>query len=355
MRKLVTIQRVNSLTPIPDADRIELAQVLNWNVVVQKGLYTEGDLVAYHEIDSALPNTIPSYQELIAKSSRQYEGQTVHVLKTMKLRGVYSQGFCIPFDKLFTVDGNCVTAIHSGQSITTEDLIGTDVSELLGVIKYEKPIPASLAGLVKGNFPSEIPKTDEERVQNIDSSTIIGINTPYEVSIKLDGSSMTTGLRLDGEFIVCSRNLQLKLEQEGNSFVDVAKQYDLERKMTEFGMNGIIIQGELMGPGIQGNQEKLKAPDFFVYKMYDINTGAYLDAESRYNICSKLGLKHVPILNSVATLPELGLNSIEDILEFADGESMTKGVKREGLVFKAIDGSMSFKAISNKWLMKNQD
>jgi ATP-dependent RNA circularization protein (DNA/RNA ligase family) len=110
-----------------------------------------------------------------------------------------------------------------------------------------------------------------------------------------------------------------------------------------------------MGPGIQGNQEKLKAPDFFVYKMYDINTGAYLDAESRYNICSKLGLKHVPILNSVATLPELGLNSIEDILEVADGESMTKGVKREGLVFKAIDGSMSFKAISNKWLLKNQD
>jgi RNA ligase (TIGR02306 family) len=354
MRKLVTIQRVEALKPIEGADRIELAQVLNWNVVVQKGLYNTGDLVVYHEIDSALPD-IAVYSDLINKSSRTYEGNKVHVLRTMKLRGVYSQGFCVPFDEMFIVDGNTITAIHNNETITIDNVIGTDVSSLLGVVKYEPPIPASLAGQVKGNFPSGVPKTDEERIQNIDPATILGLDTRYEVTIKLDGTSMTTGLMLDGEFVVCSRNLQLKLDQDGNTLVDVANQYDLKNKMTDLNMTGVILQGELIGPGIQGNQEKLNAPDFFVYKVYDINTGSYLEASKRYDVCSKLGVKHVPIVYTNVSLPEIGLNTIEDILEFADGDSLTKDVKREGLVFKVIDGSMSFKVISNKWLMKNQD
>lgn len=234
---------------------------------------------------------------------------------------------------------------------------GRDLTEILGVVKYEKPLPANLAGMARGNFPSFVPKTDEERIQNC-FGTLKNkwINHHWEVTMKLDGSSFTCYYRTHpdvdgGQFGVCSRNLDLQ-ESEGNAFWQAARFYDLEAKMCKLGRS-IAIQGELMGPGIQGNKENLTSLELFVFNVYDIDRGSYLSADDRYEIVDRLGLSHVPIERiSMKFEPEI---TKEEILGLADGPSLNAKF-REGLVFKSrTDPSISFKVISNRWLLKNDE
>lgn len=375
MRKLVTIQKIEDIQPIDGADMIEKIKVLGWWVVAQKSIgYQVGDLVVYHEIDSFLPTGVGAYEFLIAKSSRQYNETVGHVLRTISLRGQISQGFCVPFYELFQLvfskddssfkikpkglPNSLTIKRDSDIDFSYEELIGLEVTDLLGVVKYEKPVPASISGEIKGNFPSWCPKTDEERVQNLVDEVMRAYlnNTRFEVTIKLDGTSCSIG-KDDVENIVCSRNWSLKTEQEGNTLVDTAKTiYALDEyvNLPAFTM----LQGELMGEGIQSNQEKIKGHKFFIYKIYDGLNGKFLEPLEAQNIAKKLGLLYVPVLFESVTLKELGFteeNLISDILAFADGESYNPKAKREGVVFKSSDGKFSFKAISNKWLLKNQD
>lgn len=370
MRKLVTIQKIEDVQPIEGADAIEKIKVLGWWVVAQKSIgYKVGDLVVYHEIDSFLPEGIPAYQFLVDKSSRLYNQRKGHVVRSIKLRGQISQGFCVPLEELFKVTHltgtNFVAATPKNNLEAVvdwvEDLVGLEVTELLGVEKYEPPIPASLAGLIKGNFPSSWKKTDQERVQNLESEVLEAYDSDmkFEVTIKLDGSSMSFGMS-EGDIHVCSRNLSLKLEQEGNTYVDTFKSLNMEDKLDFMYCNEshFVFQGELMGEGIQKNQEKLKGHHFFLYDVYDIQAGNYVSSSLRRRIAETYGLKHVPVLHESTTLRDLGFKRetlIDDILKFAEGDSLTKGIKREGVVFKSVDGSFSFKAISNAWLLKNQD
>ena len=170
--------------------------------------------------------------------------------------------------------------------------------------------------------------------------------------MKLDGSSASYGLSPLGEYTVCSRNLSLITDQEGNTFVDTGRKYNLEEKLLEYG-RPLMISGELMGPGIQKNQEQLKDHQLFVFDVFDPTTGNYLSAEERYKVTAMLGLTHVPVLYESVTLTELGIDSLEKLLSFAEGPSMF-AKQREGVVFKSVDGSFPFKAISNKWLLKNE-
>jgi len=146
MRKLATIRKIDDLQPIEGADRIELAIVDGWKVVVTKGLNI-GDKIAYCEIDSFLP--IKPEFEFLRKSSykKLIDGTEGFRLRTVKLKGQISQGLCIPLNELPQLANN---------------QIGDDVSEILGITKYDPPIPASLSGLAKGNFPTFLKKTDEE-------------------------------------------------------------------------------------------------------------------------------------------------------------------------------------------------
>lgn len=231
---------------------------------------------------------------------------------------------------------------------------GTDLTEILGIQKWEPPIPAQLSGKMKGNFPSWARKTDQERCQNIWTETQkhIEAGTRFEVTMKLDGSSASYGLSPLGEYTVCSRNLSLITDQEENTFVDTGRKYNLEEKLLEYG-RPLMISGELMGPGVQKNQEKLKDHQLFVFDVFDTTTGNYLSAEERYKVTDILGLPHVPVLYESVTLTELGIDSLEKLLTFAEGPSMF-AKQREGVVFKSVDGKFSFKAISNKWLLKNE-
>lgn len=343
-RKMASIQRIADIGPIEGADAIEVATINGWHVVVKKGEFSVGDLVVYCEIDSFIPNSIAPFLTKAGHFPKEYNGISGERLRTVRLRGQLSQGLILPMICLITTDGYGVPE-------------GTDVSAHLGIVKYEPPLPAQLQGQARGNFPSFIRKTDEERCQNLGRDIVRShLNgDEYEITIKLDGSSMTVYHR-DGEVGVCSRNLELKLDDEnaGNSFIRAATSTGLLSSLKTFGKN-IAVQGELMGEGIQGNRENLKGQQFFVFNIFDIDKQEYLTPMGRHYMFSQLeelGFtgKHVPVIQAAGPLPS---GYIEDLLKFAEGNSLNHKI-REGVVFKKTDGTFSFKAISNEFLLKEK-
>jgi RNA ligase (TIGR02306 family) len=333
-RKLATVRTISDLQPIQGADKIELAIVDAWKVVVGKDAnHKVGDMVIYCEVDSFLP--IKEEYEFLRKSSyKKMVDQEGFRLRTVKLRGQVSQGLILP-----------IHVLPLGEMVRE----GQDVTEMLGIVKYEPPIPAELAGKVKGGFPSFIPKTDEERIQNLTKEFEEFKDKKFYVTEKLDGSSATFYFK-DGVFGVCSRNLEL-LETEDNTFWKVARQMDLENKMREFGIN-ISLQGELIGEGIQGNPYKIKGQTVKFFNLFDIDLQQYhtysmLDAVVRV----QFGLDTVPVLETYFTLPD----TIEEILKFAEGKSvLNPNFDREGVVIRSVDRKVSFKAISNQFLLNEK-
>lgn len=348
MRKLASIRKIDAINPIPGADAIEVAVVGGWNVVVKKGEYNVGDLAVYCEIDSWMPNELAPFLSK-GQEPREYNGVKGERLRTVKLRGQISQGLLLPVQHkeggLFWItnkDGTMNSVVE-----------GDDVTEALGIQKWEAPIPAQLAGQVRGAFPSIVRKTDQERVQNLIAEVDAWSNEglQWEVTEKLDGSSCTFFLDGDGEFHVCSRNLDLTRD-ENNSLWKMAIKYDIEEKMKIADMKNYAIQGELIGEGIQGNLYKIKGQDFFVFDIYDANRGKYEMPIVRRFMTTILGLKHVPVLETAFKIDGA---SVADLLLKAEGKSVMgniTGPEREGLVFKEANAACSFKAISNKFLVK---
>lgn len=343
-RKMATIRKISAIESIPEADRICTYVIDGWKVVDSVGKYSVGDLVVYCEIDSFIPNSIAPFLTAPDRFPKEYLGVKGERLKTKKLRGVISQGLLLPITEEIAGHFTGVVSCYN-------DYIGLDVSELFGIVKYDPPLSAQLAGKAKGNFPSLVPKTDQERIQNIDLEKYYG---GYEVTEKLEGSSCTFYLDLEGNFEVCSRNLSLK-EDENNSFWKAAHMYNVKEKMLEASMHGYAIQGELVGEGIQGNIYNIKGVDFYVYDIYDVKKSEYLQSAERTVICTKLGLKHVPIIDKLFTFGEG--ETKDQLLYVAEGKSqLNPRQEREGIVFKNLDNTnMSFKAISNKYLLKSKD
>lgn len=341
---MATIRKIDEIRPIEGADAIEAAVVGGWTVVVKKNEFTAGQLAVYLEIDSWVPNTLAPF---LSKGSepRMYNGVLGERLRTVKLRGQLSQGLLLPFTAAMAIK------IGAGPGARFSDYEGLDVSEHLGVQKWEAPIPAQLAGDVEGPFPSFVPKTDQERIQNLteEFKAWQATDMRWEITEKLDGSSMTVYFK-DGKFGVCSRNWALK-ETEGNSLWAQARRYNLEDVLTREG--NFAVQGELIGEGIQGNPYKIKGQDFYVYDVFDVNEQRYLSPAERIAFVERNGLKHVPVIvYSAEFYDTLGIQSVEHILKFAEAKSkLNEGFEREGLVFKH-NGLVSFKAISNKFLLK---
>lgn len=333
-RKLASIKTITNIRPIEGADKIELASVGGWNVVVAKDVgHKVGDLVVYCEIDSFLP--IREEFEFLRKNSyRKMLDREGFRLRTIIMRNQVSQGLILPLHILPFGE-----TYHEGQ----------DVTEILGILKYEPPIPAELQGEVKGDFPAFIFKTDEERVQNLENElpSIRNSGRTFYATEKLEGTSSTFYIR-DGEFGICSRNLEF-LETEKNTFWRVAREIDLERKMRSFQKN-FALQGELIGEGIQGNPYKIKGQTVRFFNVFDIDTSQHLDLERFKWVISYLGLETVPILDENFVIPE----TISELLDIADGKSqLNSDMWREGIVIRSHDRKISFKVISNKYLLKN--
>jgi hypothetical protein len=332
-----TIRKIYSIRPIEGADAIECAVVGGWTCVVKRGEYAAGDLAVYCEIDSFMPTAIAPFLTRPGHYAKTFEGVEGERLRTVKLRGQLSQGLLLNLDAVMPQ--------------TNSFAEGDDVSELLGIVKYEAPVPAELAGEVKGMFPSVIPKTDQERIQNLsvelEQWKTEGLT--WEVTEKLDGSSMTVYV-IDGEVGVCSRNLDLKPNPD-NSLWRAAYRHDLPAKLSNIRRN-IAIQGELVGNGIQGNMYRMRDQDFYVYDIYNIEAGCYFTPAEREAFVAVFNLNHCPVLKSSVSITT---ETVTDLLAMAEAKSVMGdivGPEREGLVFKCNERQVSFKAISNRFLLK---
>lgn len=347
-RKLVSIRRISDIKSIEGADNIELAIVDGWQCVVKKGEFSPGDLCVYFEIDSFLPIR-PEYEFLRKSSYKNMGDQEGFRLRTIKLRGQISQGLVLHVKDTEIKSTNLASLFRDDCLIRSTKYLfkGLDLTEELGVVKYETPIPVCLAGKVKGNFPSFIRKTDLERVQNI-WNKVKDLEETYEVTIKLDGTSCTFYLK-DDNFGVCSRNLDLE-ETEGNVYWKMARKYDIEAIMRKIGRN-LALQGEIIGEGIQGNHEGIKGQEFYLFDIWDIDKYRYLSPTERhvFLIESKSWIQNCPFIGNYC----FQLFDLKDLLYFADGKSLHAKM-REGIACKSLDSDIRFKVISNEYLLKEK-
>jgi len=338
-RALATIRKIDEIKTHPNANALDIAVIDGWQCVVKRDEYKAGDIVVFCEIDSWIPDSIAPFLSK-GKKPREYEGVAGERLRSIKLRGELSQGLVLPltgFDAYFK---------DAGKTLFN---VGDDVTVFLNIKKWEKPINPQLAGLARGNFPSFIRKTDQERIQNrFKRISEEQKQDLYEVTLKIDGSSCTF-YHKDGEVGVCSRNLELKTDESNanNMYVKMFNDLGLRDKLTNLGLN-IAIQGELWGAGINGNWEGISDVRFNVFDIFDIDKQSYMNATGRRNITEMLGLDHVPVIEHT-TLEKF--NSVADFLAYADRPSIYNKVA-EGVVFKSISApDFSFKAINNNFLL----
>lgn len=365
-RKLATIRQIAEIKPIENADNIEAVRVDGWWVVAKKGEYAVDQLACYLEIDAWVPTELAPFLSK-GKEPKEFEGVKGERLRTIRLKGQVSQGLLLPLSILggsaqqvyYNESNQWGVNLYDDSDVCAKLFEGDDVTEALGILKYEKPLPAALAGLAKGNFPSFIPKTDQERIQNL-GRQFEDFQNKHEWSVteKLDGSSMTVyvnhnvldieGAPLHG---VCSRNLDLKFD-EANSFWEAAVKYSLIEKIKSTGRS-LAIQGELIGEGIQGNSYKLTGRQFFCFDVWDIDNQRYLLPKEMFDFCQQLDIQTVPEIARAKTIQGI---SIADLLKKADGRSaIGSKPNREGDVYKSNTvHDVSFKVISDSWLIKNE-
>jgi RNA ligase (TIGR02306 family) len=228
---------------------------------------------------------------------------------------------------------------------------------VLGIQKWEPEVAASMRGTIRGNFPSWLRKTDQERIQNCYKDVSKKFDSYWIGEEKLDGSSMTVGI-LDGEVHVCSRNLSIKLDDIENTFVKTALSTNVINALMSYGKN-IALSGELIGPGIQGNKYALSAHQWHIFDVYDVDTARYMTPFEREGVLTDLMTMHGLTVKKVPYVTGGSLTgmTVDELLNHAEGVSaLNNKTQREGIVWKCLDdGDLSFKAISNAWLIKNKE
>ena len=362
MRHLATIRNIASIRPIPGADKIEVTQVDGWECVVAKAdKFKVGDKVVYIEIDSIVPER-PEFEFLRDRKFR---------VRTIKLRKQISQGLVLP-----------LTILPEGKQYNIND----DVTDILGIKKYDPQAEQEAKLLTanntyktkiwypkflmrfkwfrnliikpkKGNFPSWIVKTDEERIQN--KTAMFNIEkengTKFIVTEKIDGQSGTYFLERIGkkkyEFGVCSRNIRLSKPTD-SSYWTIAKQFEIEKCLKSLigDYNRIVLQGEIIGTGIQGNKYKVDGYDFYAFNL--IIDGKKINTVEMTSFLTLYGIKSVPIVEENMELKE----SVQDMVEYSKGKSvLLPSQKREGVVIRNYERNISFKVINPDFLLAEKD
>lgn len=358
MRKLASVQRIAGLQPIDGRDRIELASVLGWHVIVKKDEFSVGDLCVYIEIDSVLPEK-PEFEFLRPKNFR---------IKTMKMGGAISQGIVFPMSLLPAGDyaeGDDVTDIIGVKQFepTMDVERGNDQPQkqpkrskfLMRFKWYRDRLPKKKSRA----FPDFISKTDEIRIQNV-PFMLEDKSEDYIVTEKVDGQSATYALVLHKrrlpflkpkeEYIVCSRNLRL-FEHDDSNYWKVSDKYHmraaLKAMLSSRGGDWIAVQGEIIAPNVQKNKYGVTEPEFYVFNVITPE-GRLGSNEAKNGVQCVGGLKFVPILQYCYRLPD----TVDEMIAYADGKSELSDTLREGVVVRSSDGQKSFKAVSNAFLLK---
>lgn len=362
-RKLASIQKIVSIDPIPGADAIEKATVLGWEVVIaKKDNFKIGDLVVYIEVDSIVP-AIPEFEFL---KDRKYR------IRTIKLRKQISQGLIIPLSILPNKnwkEGDDATAIigvkkfdpqaELEQKLADESAKRTNnrINKFLMQYPWYRKL---FLKPKKGGFPKFISKTDEDRIQLFPNICEKERDTIFTCSEKLDGQSGTfvlikkPRLKFFGlefgksfEFIVCSRNLHLPKE-DNSSYWSIARKYEVKKVLKELIKDNqfVAIQGEIIGPNIQGNKYKVTDYDLYVFNL--IYPDGKINSVNAAEILRDFAIKFVPILSNDFKLK----SSIPEMVEFAKGKSLVGDTLREGVVIRNYEKNISFKVINPEFLLK---
>jgi RNA ligase (TIGR02306 family) len=358
MRKLVTVRKITDVQSILGADRIEEVWVDGWSVVCQKGIHNVGDSVLYFELDSFLPQSDTRFESFMKFGTRTFDGVVGHRIKTVRLKGVYSQGVIMPLSEFPEITS------------TEED---TDYSEAIGIVKWEAPQERGegmgYQGDKKGDFPWFIRKSDQERIQNLYGKlTQTHRDKEFVGTLKMDGSSITVGYVLgdrydNKEFFYCSRNQELKMpdfgaedfkrENEGKFYQGAAnsdlfvKAFMLHKLFGSY----YAIQGELVGAGVQGNFEKFDTYQVFAYNIFDIEKQEYVDYNTFEIMAEAVKLQTVPKVYGANTVL---VHELKDILEWSNLGKILNAEYIEGIVYKQVDGDCQFKVINNKYLDKQK-
>lgn len=370
MRELAYIQQIKSLSPIPNADAIEKAEVLGWELVVKKGDFKVGDLCIYVEIDSILPE-LPCFEFLRSKKFR---------IRTIKLRGQISQGIALPLSILNEVDPSLYLPSFK---------LGRDITDILKITKYDPESALDveieqdkrswisnkwrfykwkLFGIKKikgGDFPTDVPKTDEVRVQKMGSSLEQWEGKPVYITEKVEGSSATFIYRRNGNWLaglfgqdhifqVCSRNKIVYNSRSGgaptHALMGVADTYSILQKLKKLDRN-LAIQGEVIGVKIQGNIYKVPELQLKVFLIFDLDKQAYVPYSEFVSLIKELDLPTVPLIDDSAFVK----NDIKYYVELSKGKSkINPNVLREGIVIRSLTDNFSFKSINPEYLLKQE-
>lgn len=342
MRKLASIQEIVDIRPIEGADKIECATVLGWETVVKVGEFKVGDKCVFFEIDALLPNE--DRYSFLGEPRKEYNG---YRLKTVKLRGKISQGLALPL---------------SEYDLPQNIEIDTDLTDTLTIGKYEPPAPQE-EGAKQSDKVWEISKTDETRYQSAPRLLTEIQGKSYYGSVKLDGTSMTVILNInengEPEVNVCGRNI-CYMESEHNKYWAIVHKYDLKNKILDhYAKTGerLAFQGELCGPKIQGNKLGLKENDWFVFNVFEANgqeefTPAIFPVA--LSTTRLFGMDFVPVayIGETYDYKKEDLQGLTNIKynKYFPGADPKQNI--EGIVFRTTDMSVSFKVISNEFLLK---
>lgn len=347
VRKLATIEAITNIRPIEGADAIVQANVRGWPVVVKKEEFAEGDRVVYFEPDTALPLSDERFSFLRRMGAKTVEGVDFHVLKTAKLRGVYSQGLVLPLN-LFLQD---IADFFPGMEAGHMPVLGTDVTQPLGLGKWEAPLPVG-NGDIAGPFLTKFArKTDSERIQNLVDVWPVLKSVKWDATEKVDGTSCTVVRDEEGNLRVMGRNWEIR---EGNNTYWNVVNSPRFTPVFELLEAGDALQMEVAGVGIQGNKLKLSDVRPFVFD-YSRN-GVMVPRHEWPDLFLTWAVPTVEV-----ELPE----TAEELLALVDGMKslINPQVLAEGVVFHTADGSVvpevgnrnTFKVISNKWLTRNNE
>jgi len=310
--KLASIEIIKNLRPHSNADKLEIAEVLGWQIIVKKDLHKEGEKVVFITIDTIVPRY--TWTNFLADSKNPDKPIRI---KNIKLRGEYSSGLVISLDEFNT-------------SPFKDYEIGTDLTEIIGVTKYIKEIPANLSGETLGDFPTHlISKTDEDNGLSNPSLVEEVLSHPLiTITQKLDGSSVTIIVE-NGEITqVCSRNLSKK-ETEGSVFWKMAKSLQIPENWSG------IIQGEICGNGIQSNPLGLEGIELFIFQI-KVDKG-YLNYEEMKEFCiNHLKGKVVPLIKHLdtASTTKLWVEPLKKLQELADQQLYKNNKQAEGIVIR---------------------
>ena len=317
MNNLATIQKVKNVRKHTNADALDIVQVLGWEVVTKRDEFKLDDFCVYIVIDTVLPERL-EFEFLRNKHFR---------IKPIRLRKEYSNGICFPLSILSAFG-------YEFNNSQIEE--GFDVTDIIGVKKYEKPVPAELAGVAVGHIPGFLIITDEDNLRSNPEAVPEMYGRPYYITRKEDGSRGTYFVR-NNTFGVCSRRIHLK-ETETNGFWQMARKYNIENALKEeFPDKDIAIQGEVVGPGIQNNKLGLKELEFRLFNLFDINTRSYCGYESIVKFCFKYNIPKVPLINEGVAFGY----SLKELIDLSNAQTYPTGGPAEGIVIRPKDSFYS--------------